>query len=351
MDHSKPKPEFFNAPLEIDAYHGMPYMRLGQSGLWASRIGLGTWKFGIPETGDEARVNAADAMNIFDRAVELGVAFWDSAPRYNNASGNSERVIGEWFSANPDQRRNVVLATKLYGGMDGLTPNHCRLTRGNIKESVYASLERLQTDAIDLLYFHHFDPVTPPEESFSAVEDLVREDLVRYLAISNFTVEQFRMYRDMELSFSPRSRIVAVQNQYDMLRKEHPDYRGVLEFTAGIGASFIPYSPLAEGFLAERYLDISKVRAGDRVYDQGQLDETATEENMRKLQSLAALARDWGMALNQLALAYTLTLPGMGPVIPGASSVEQVESNAEAGKIQLENDQLAAIRKIVGEPY
>jgi len=209
MDHSKPKPEFFNAPLEIDAFHGMPYMRIGQSGLWASRIGLGTWKFGKPETGDGARVNAVDAMKIFDRAVELGVTFWDTAPRYNNASGNSERVIGEWFSANPDQRRNIVLATKLYGGMDGLTPNHCRLTRGNIKESVYASLERLQIDIIDLLYFHHYDPLTPPEESFSAVEDLIREDLIRYLAISNFTVDQFKIYRGMELGFSPRSRIIA----------------------------------------------------------------------------------------------------------------------------------------------
>lgn len=351
MDHSKSKPEFFNAPLEIDTYQGMPYMRIGQSGLWASRIGLGTWKFGKPETGDEARVTAPDAMKIFDCALELGVTFWDTAPRYNNASGNSERVIGEWFSANPEQRRNVVLASKLYGGMDGLTPNHCRLTRGNIKESVYASLERLRTDTIDLLYFHHYDPLTPPEESFSAVEDLAREDLVRYLAISNFSVDQFRVYRGMELGFSPRSRIIAIQNQYDMLRKEHPDYRGVLEFTAGIGASFIPYSPLAEGFLAERYVDLAKVGQGDRVYDQGQLDETATEENMRKLRSLAGLAKVWGMALSQLALAYTLTLPGMGPVIPGASSVKQLESNAEAGKIQFEVDQLAAIRKIVGEPY
>ena len=190
MDHSLPKPEFYKAPLDIYEYHGMPYMRLGNSGLWAPRVGLGTWKFGRPETGDEARVDQAAALRLFDRALELGVTFWDTAPRYNNASGNSERVIGEWFKSNPDQRRNIIIATKVYGGMDGLTPNHCRLTRGNLKESVYASLERMQIDVIDLLYFHHYDPITPPEETFSALEDLVEDDLVRYLAVSNFTIEQ-----------------------------------------------------------------------------------------------------------------------------------------------------------------
>lgn len=351
MDHSLPKPEFYKAPLEIFIFNDMPYVHLGQSGLWASKVGLGTWKFGMPETGDEARVDKSTAMKVFDRAVDLGVTFWDTAPRYNNASGNSERVMGEWFHSNPDQRRNIVIATKVYGGMDGLTPNHCRLTRGNIKESVYASLERLQIEVIDLLYFHHYDPITPPEESFSALEDLVREDLVRYLAISNFTVEQFKLYRSMELALSPRSRIIAVQNQYDILRKEHPDFSGVLEFAGENSVSFIAYSPLAEGYLADRYVDLSNVGAGDRVYDQGMLEETATKENVEKLKSLAVLAEEWGMGLSQLALAYTLTLPGMGPVIPGVSTVRQLQSNAAAGKIELTDDQLTVVRKFVGKPF
>lgn len=347
MDHLTPKPEFFKAPLEIYDYHGMPYKRLGDSGLWVSRVGLGAWKFGMPETGDEARVDKAAAMQIFDRALELGVTFWDTAPRYNNASGNSERVIGEWFKSNPDQRRNIVIATKVYGGMDGLTPNHCRLTRGNIKESIYASLERMQIDAIDLLYLHHYDPITPPEETFSALEDLVEDDLVRYLAVSNFTIEQFKLYQSMELAFSPRSRILAVQNQYDLLRGEHPDYPGVLEFAKIIGVSFIAYSPLAEGFLTSRYLDKSKVGAGDRIYDQGMMGELATPENLKKLISLAALAEEWGIQLVQLVLAYTLSLPGMGPVIPGASTVDQLESNAAVGKINLTDSQIIRIKTII----
>lgn len=347
MDHLTPTPEFFKAPLDIYQYHGMPYIRLGNSGLWASRVGLGTWKFGMPETGDEARVDKATAMKIFDRALELGVTFWDTAPRYNNASGNSERVIGEWFAANPDQRRNIVIATKVYGGMDGLTPNHCRLTRGNLKESVYASLERMQIDTIDLLYLHHYDPITPPEETFSALEDLIEDDLVRYLAISNFSNDQFKLYQSMELAFSPRSRILAVQNQYDMLRGEHPDYPGVLDFTRRQGATFIAYSPLAEGFLTDRYLDRSKVGPGDRIYDQGMLNELATEENLAKLNALANLAKGWDMSLVQLALAYTLSVPGMGPVIPGASSVEQLEANAKVGMITLTDEQIGEIKSLL----
>ena len=347
MDHLTPKPEFFKAPLDIYSYHGMPYLRLGNSGLWASRVGLGTWKFGMPETGDEARVDKATAMKIFDRALELGVTFWDTAPRYNNASGNSERVIGEWFNANPDQRRNIVIATKVYGGMDGLTPNHCRLTRSNLKESVYASLERMQIDTIDLLYLHHYDPITPPEETFSALEDLIEDDLVRYLAISNFTIDQFKLYQSMELAFSPRSRILAVQNQFDMLRGEHPDYPGVLDYSKNQGISFIAYSPLAEGFLTSRYLDQSKVGPGYRIFDQGMMNELATRENLEKLNALADLAKEWKMELVQLVLAYTLTVPGMGPVIPGASSVEQLESNAKVGQIQLSDDQLNQIKTLL----
>lgn len=347
MDHLIPKPEFFKAPLEIYEFHGMPYMCLGNSGLWVSRVGLGTWKFGMPETGDESRVDKATAMKIFDRALELGVTFWDTAPRYNNASGNSERVIGEWFQANPDQRRNIVIATKVYGGMDGLTPNHCRLTRGNIKESVYASLERMRIDCIDLFYLHHYDPVTPPEETFSALEDLVEDDLVRYLAISNFTVDQLRLCRSMEQVFSPRSRILAVQNQYDILRGEHPDYPGVLAFAKSEGVPFISYSPLAEGFLTSRYLEISKVGKGDRIYDQDMISELATHENMNKLKALAELSKEWDMELVQLVLAYTLSLPGMGPVIPGASTVEQLEVNAKVGNISLDETKLLNIKNIL----
>jgi L-glyceraldehyde 3-phosphate reductase len=219
--------------------------------------------------------------------------------------------------------------------------------RGNIKESVYASLERMQIDCLDMLYFHHFDPVTPPEESFSAIEDLVHEDLIRYLGISNFTVDQFKLYQSMEKVFSPRCRIIAVQNQFDLLRGEHADYRVVLDYCRTAGVSFIAYSPLAEGFLTNRYLDLARVSKGDRIYDQGMLNELATTTNHAKLCKLGDLSGEYGLELSQMVLAYTLNLPAMGPVIPGASSVAQLESNAKAGLIELSNLQKNAIAAVI----
>lgn len=350
MDHLQPHLDYYNAPWTTDSFHGMPYRTLGSSGLQASVVGLGTWKFGLPESGDGARVDETTAYAIFDRAVELGVTFWDTANRYNAASGNSERLIGRWLARNPDQRRNIVIATKVFGGMDGVSPNHSHLSRTNILESVYACLERLQVGTIDLLYFHAFDHTTPIYESLMAVEDLVHQDVVRYFGVSNFTIGQLRAYQDAEKLLSPRCRIVAVQNQFDILSGQNADKPWVLEYSALERVSFVAYSPLALGLLTNRYLDLSTVGKGDRLYDEGNLTNVATEAKLGKARSLQELAAEWGMQLNQLALAYMLKLPGMGPVIPSVSSTQQLESNAVAGQTKLSQDQTQRIRTLLEAP-
>ncbi|HOJ10015.1 MAG TPA: aldo/keto reductase [Clostridiales bacterium] len=336
-----------SAPWSTDKFNGMPYRFIGKSGLQASNIGLGTWKFGYPETGDDSRVDEKTALQIFDRAVETGVTFWDTANRYNNGTGNSEKIIGKWFKSNPDQRRNIVLATKVFGGMDGSTPNHSGLSRGNILDSVYACLKRLQLEYIDLLYFHAFDPVVPIEESLCAIEDLVKRDLVRYFAVSNFTTAQLSMYRLAEEKTSVRCKITAVQNQFDILNGESEKQKGVLEYAASSGISYIAWSPLARGLLTERYIDIANIGPGDRLYDEGSSDLYRDEVLRRKLAGLAELSAKWGIKLNQLALAYMLTLPGMGPLIPSSSTIEQLESNAAAGKLTLDEAQLGLIKNIL----
>ncbi|MBW1960081.1 MAG: aldo/keto reductase [Deltaproteobacteria bacterium] len=345
MNLLKPHPELYNVAWTTEQFNGMPYRLLGKSGLRVSNIGLGTWKFGYPDTGDGSRVDEKTAFEIFDKAVELGVTHWDTANRYNNASGNSERIIGRWLRKNPDQRRNIVLATKIFGGMDGTTPNHSRLSRGNILDSVYASLQRLQLDYVDILYFHSFDPITPIEESLESVEDLVKRDLVRYFAVSNFSVKQLNLFRSIEKSKSLRTRILAVQNQFDLLNGESEQHSGVLQYCAQNGMSFIAWSPLARGLLTERYLDPSRAGKGDRLFDEGTLERDTGKELMKKLHKLAALSKELGISISQLSLAYMLTLPGMGPVIPSSSTVDQLKSNAEAGKIVLNEKQRERIKQ------
>ncbi len=348
MDPLKPNPEVYNVPWTTDSFNGMPYRWIGRSGLRASAIGLGTWKFGFPETGDGSRVDQATAFQIFDNAIQVGVTFWDTANRYNASSGNSERVIGQWLAHNPDQRRNIVLATKLFGGMDGVTPNHSRLSRLQILEAVYASLERLQADSIDLLYFHRYDPLIPAEESLAAVEDLVRQDLIRYFGVSNFSVDQIKQYRAMEKDLSSRCRTIVVQNQYDILHGESEPYSGVLEQTSELGFSFIAWSPLARGLLTERYLDLSSVGEGDRLVDEGTLEQDTQDVIMTRVRRLAELAHEADLQLNQLAIAYMLSMPSMGSVIAGCSSTQQLLSNAGAAKVTLSQDQIAHIESILG---
>lgn len=353
MDPAKPNPALYGVPYWSEEFNDMPYRRVGDSGLRASAIGLGTWKFGHPDTGDGARVDERTAHRIFDRAIELGVTFWDTANRYNEASGNSERVIGSWLAANPDQRRNVVLATKLCGGMDGHTPNHCGLSRTNITDALHASLARLGQDYVDVLYFHRLDPDTPIAESLETVEDLISRGLVRYLALSNATVADLRAYAEVlggasGAPMSRRARPVAVQNKYDPLGREPAAFEGVLAHCASNGIAFVPYSPLAGGLLTERYLDLSNAGQGDRLFDEGLLDRLATAQNVQILRSLAELANRWGVGVSQLTLAYLLTLPGMGPQIPGASSVAQLESNASAGRLHLDEEQRTALAAVFG---
>ena len=328
-------------------FNGMPYKSLGGSGLKVSSVGLGTWKFGYPETGDASRVGREEAFRIFDKALELGVTFWDTANRYNFGTGNSERVLGEWFAAHPENRRDIVIATKLAGEMDGKTPNHAGLSRTNIIESVYASMDRMNLDYIDLLYFHWPDPTTPLEESLEAVEDLVREDIVRYFAVSNYTVEGIRDILRISGQMSRRCRPVAIQNRYDIIAKEAADKPGVLSLCAEEGLSYIAWSPLACGLLTGRYNDPAAVGAGNRLVDENTLAAYGPEV-FEKLRALAEIAAAENVSMAQLTLSYMMTLPGMGPVIPAASTVAQLEQNALAGKYVPSAEVCTRIRAIVG---
>ncbi|MGD7790106.1 aldo/keto reductase [Propionibacteriaceae bacterium Y1700] len=330
-------------PFSTSDFNEMPYRRMGRSGLQTSAIGLGTWKFGYPDSGDQSRTGEQDALAVLDRAHALGVTFWDTANRYNAGTGNSERILGKWFATNPDKRRDVVLATKLFGGMDGFTPNHSGLGRLNITESLSASMTRLQADWVDLLWFHGFDSSTPVEESLETVEDLVSRGVVHHLGVSNVTVEQLEQYLTVSDSLSRRTRPIAVQNRLDPIRGEKDP--GVLDLCAAEGIAFVPYSPLAGGLLTDRYLDPAKVGQGDRLYDEG---TDIDQDQLAVVAEVGALAEQWGHTISQVSLAWLLTLDGMGSQIPTSSTIEQLEGNAAAGRIELSEEQAAALTAIFG---
>ncbi len=333
MNYSEPNPALYNLPGRFHDFHGMPYRQLGKSGLCVSEIGLGTWKFGYPETGDGSRIGLKLATRIFDRAWELGVTFWDTANRYNLSSGNSERVIGQWIKNNPEKRRDIILATKLWGGMDGKTPNHWGLSRANILDSVHASLQRLNCDYIDVLYFHHPHSCAPIDESLLAVEDLIREGAIRYFAVSNMTLEKLEEYNAFIDKNAPmRTRICAVQNQFDLLRGEADAYPGVLDYCAKKTISFVGWSPFAKGLLT-----------GNPDALTSDIDAGLTD----KIKRLTSYAESMKVSLPVLTLAYMLKLPGMGPVIPSCSSVSQLEDNAHAAKLELSDAQISEIKEIL----
>ena len=361
-----PNPDLYGLPFTCDAFNGMPFTRLGRSGCRVPRVGLMTFKFGYPETGDGAFVPEKQAYRVMDRAVELGVTFWDTANRYNASSGNSERVLGKWFRANPEERRNVIVSTKLFGLMDGRTPNHCRLGRIHIMEAMYASLERLGIDAVDVLFFHLFDPATPLEETLQAVADLKRQDLVRYLGVHNFTSEQVELYDRLAAEGYPE--VVSVENIYDVLDGDAVA-RGpaVREHCARTGKSYIGWGPLFHRLFTERYLDegsghgtgvhggkghgiggtASGVGPSDPLYDSGLYEKKMTAANRAKLTALADAAREAGTDMGPLALAWMLTREGMGPVIPAAYTPADVAANAEAARLVLDAAMVERLDRIL----
>ena len=213
-------------------------------------------------------------------------------------------------------------------------------------EATYACLDRLQTDRIEIMQFHWFDELTPVEESLMAMEDLISQDLIRYLGVSNFSVKQLEKYAAFSDKLK-RTQIQSVQNQFDILYGEDPARKEVLDYCARNKLSFIAWSPLRGGVLTDRYLGGSNVGAGDRLVDENRLDQEMIEPVLKKLSQLAALAREWRMTLTQLTIAYMLHLPGMGPVIAGCSTPEQLVENANAGKITLEPEQMTAVTKIL----
>jgi len=305
----------------------MSVRELGDSGLAVSRTGLGGNNFG-------PIVDLAGTRSIVDTAIDAGITFIDTAERYGD--GDSERFLGEALRG---RRHRVVLATKFGGGRPG---EQARGTAAYIGGAIEASLRRLQTDYVDLLYYHAPDGVTPIAETLAALDELVRQGSVRAIGCSNFSAAQLAE-ADGAARSGDTSRFAALQNQYSLLERDADN--DVLPLCRELGVGFVAYFPLAGGLLTGKYRRGSPAPEGTRLARWGR--ELLSDETFDAVERLESFAAEHGRSLHELAIAAAYSTPGIVSVLVGATSPEQVEANA-AVDWELDPDTLAAMPRIEG---
>jgi aryl-alcohol dehydrogenase-like predicted oxidoreductase len=250
--------------------------------------------------------------------------------------------MGRWLK-NQD-RRTLVIATKCRGRM-WPGANGEGAGRKHVFDACEDSLRRLGTDYIDLYQIHWPDPGTPAEETLRALDDLVRQGKIRYFGWSNYDAE--RIAENARLSDAlGLNRAISLQNNYSLLVRDTEQRTNPRCVEEGLG--LIPYSPLAQGLLSEKYLG-GKVPEGSRAEDNEGLQKRL-DEKLPVLRALAEFARARDLTLSQLALAWLLHQPGMAAPIIGASRPEQVRENARASGVKLSPDELAAIENVLKGP-
>jgi 1-deoxyxylulose-5-phosphate synthase len=305
------------------------YRRVGKSGLTVSTVGLGCNNLGRANTATETQ-EATDA--VVHAAVDAGITLFDVADTYGREPGLSEIMLGKALGT---RRADVVLATKFGMDMKGASGPDlgARGSRRYIIQAVEASLRRLGTDWIDLYQFHTPDPLTPIDETLSALDTLVRSGKVRYIGHSNRAGWQIAQaeYVARELG---SARFISTQNHYNLL-----DRRAELEVTPAaeeFGLGVLPYFPLANGLLTGKY-------APGHAPDGSRLSHTRThlvhDADWDQLDSFSTFARERGLTEIQVAFSWLAAQPSVASVIAGATTPEQVRQNAEsAGWLPSEKD-------------
>jgi 1-deoxyxylulose-5-phosphate synthase len=310
----------------------MRYRQLGSSDLQVSEISLGSWlTFGGGIGSDVAEA-------CVDKAFEVGINFIDTANVY--AGGRAEEFLG---SALADRSRDTyVLATKVFYRM----PNGDRgLSREQILKNIDLSLARLRTDYVDLYQCHRYDWDTPLEETMEALTEVVRRGKARYLGFSEWPVDKIAEATEM----AGVEKFVSSQPQYSMIWRG-PE-RDVIPYSAEHGISQIVWSPLYQGILTGKYKPGEPPPKDSRAAQSSMnyfLDDDRLELRLlEQVQELGSVAKELGISTAQLALAWVLREPNVASAIVGASRPQQVEDNAAASGIDLDEPTLARIDRIL----
>ena len=317
----------------------MEYLRLGDSGLKVSRLCIGCMSFGGMKSGYFAwTLDYDQAKVIIDRAIDLGINFFDTADMYSE--GKSEEILGR---AVKGRREDLVIATKVFNPM-GPGPNDKGLSRKHVRREAKRSLERLGTDYIDLYQIHRWDYDTPIEETLVTLNDLVRDGSVNYLGASSMWAWQLAESLDLSEELG-LERFVSMQNQYNLAYREEEREMIPLCRTRGIG--LIPWSPLARGFLSGKYRK-EEAPSGRRYEGDRLLKERFfTPQDFDVLDGVLAVAKEKGVTPAQASLAWLLHKPGVVSPIVGISEVAQLDELVAALEIKLSPDDV----KRLEEPY
>jgi aryl-alcohol dehydrogenase-like predicted oxidoreductase len=310
----------------------MEYRRFGRTGLRVSRLGLGCGGFG--GIGSELSLfgqgeGEADAFAIMDRALELGINYFDTADSYGG--GLSEEIIGRWLRAR-GVRDEIVLSTKVFNRM-GPGPNDVGLSRRHILRAVEDSLRRLQTDWIDLYVTHDVDRETPLDETLRALDDLVHQGKVRYVGASH--MEGWRMTRSLWISDRlGLARYEGVQNEYNLLNRRIE--AEVLPLAADQELAITPFSPLSGGFLTGKYRLGEAAPAGSRMtLRPGPYESLLEPATFRAIDALRAEAAERGVSMAALALAWVNSHPQVTAALIGPRSPAQFDPAIESLELPL----------------
>ena len=338
----------------------MDKIRLGHSDLEVTKICLGTMTFGEQNT-------EAEAHSQLDYALERGINFIDTAEMYPvmpraETQGSTERIIGSWLKKS-GRRKDIVLASKIAGPSTHTTwirDGQSNFDRKNIRAAVDASLQRLQTDYLDLYQLHwpsrnapifgqqFFDPQrerahVPIEESLLALQELIDEGKVRHIGISNESAWGVTKFCDIAAQ-QGLPRIVSVQNAYHLANRQFES--GVDEACFRENVSLLGYSPLAFGQLTGKYIENPNVHARLTIFPPNWSPRYLRPRVIEATQRYMAIAKDNGMNVTQLALAWCYTRSFVASTIIGATSVAQLKTNIDAYAIKLSEDVVNAVNEV-----
>jgi 1-deoxyxylulose-5-phosphate synthase len=304
----------------------MQYRKVGRSGLKVSAICLGTMTYG-------SQVSEQDSINLIEHAISCGVNFFDTADAY--IQGKSEEVVGK---ALKKSRESVVLATKV-AHKSGPAVNDGGLSRKHLMKGVEDSLRRLNTDYIDIYYMHFPDKETPIEETLRALDDMVRQGKVRYIACSNF--HAWRLCKALWVSDQRNlARFDCIQSPYNLLTRDI-EYE-LVPLCASEGVGITVYNPLAAGMLTGKYDPTQAPTPGSRFLEKGYHDRYWSQTNFKAISDIARITKENNRSMAQFALAWILNNPVITSAICSATSVKQLDENLGAAELKLSPEEVKA---------